>query len=651
MFSRYLRWLGSKPLLADVGVGSLTFAFGLQLLRVLVPGMFWILGDRMGLNSILLGLIGLAIFLTAFLAIPLEKMLGKWRLVIIAAAGIPVTRLYVQLWWGEPLFNLCVAIIGTMLFFIFIVAWQRITRRASYFVLGILGGFLLDSAMTGIFATYDPIWQAKLAPILLTMMLVLAQFLLLFGIRVEDKTTEDRVVIGPKEGRIGAVSFRSYALLAIGPFLFLELIIFQNIPRLAAITDWQLPTAFTVVLGAQIIALTIVVWFLTRLKTLSWFWGLFMGVVLTVSLVFTQQKIALLAGLFLLLGQVLACALIAIILARTPREDSRTSIASATGILLLLIFVFAYYSVYDMKLLYSNAILEPLAGGAIAICAVASLLSNGWRLEGERELWLAPAFALLLLLLPVANYLTWERPEPVQGNGYPIRVMTYNLHNGFNTKGHLDLEQIATVIEHSNPDIVALQEVSRGWLVSGRVDMLSWLSQRLKMPYVFGPTADPFWGNAVLSRYPIIAFSKHELPTRDLFIRRGFVVALIDLGGGDTIKVIGTHFHHLEGGTAIRQLQSQAIVSFWNGLDRTVIMGDFNAEPDSSEINILRRAGLVDAAKLMFIAPPLTFSSDAPARRIDYIWISSDLQVLDVLVPQSLASDHLPVVATVTTQK
>jgi hypothetical protein len=42
-------------------------------------------------------------------------------------------------------------------------------------------------------------------------------------------------------------------------------------------------------------------------------------------------------------------------------------------------------------------------------------------------------------------------------------------------------------------------------------------------------------------------------------------------------------------------IQSEAIVDFWDGANDTVILGDFNAEPDASEIDILRQAGLVDA--------------------------------------------------------
>ncbi|MGB2854673.1 MAG: endonuclease/exonuclease/phosphatase family protein, partial [Dehalococcoidia bacterium] len=167
------------------------------------------------------------------------------------------------------------------------------------------------------------------------------------------------------------------------------------------------------------------------------------------------------------------------------------------------------------------------------------------------------------------------------------------------------------------------------------------------LPYIFGPTADPFWGNAILSRYPIVEYTHRDLPPRDLFVLRGFTAALIDLGNGDSLQVIDTHYHHIEGDTHIRQVQSHSIIAFWEGEERTVLMGDLNAEPGHFEMEMLQVAGLVDA--MAGVNPPeYTFPSFDPDRRIDYIWVSPDLTASDAHVPVSLASDHLPVVAEIT---
>ena len=92
-----------------------------------------------------------------------------------------------------------------------------------------------------------------------------------------------------------------------------------------------------------------------------------------------------------------------------------------------------------------------------------------------------------MLALPLGYLGFWEEPRSEAAGGLPVRVMSYNLHQGFDTGGSLAIEEQAKVIEEAGPDIVALQEVSRGWVVDGSFDMLVWLSRRLDMPSSGGP--------------------------------------------------------------------------------------------------------------------------------------------------------------------
>jgi endonuclease/exonuclease/phosphatase family metal-dependent hydrolase len=348
------------------------------------------------------------------------------------------------------------------------------------------------------------------------------------------------------------------------------------------------------------------------------------------------------------MAQALLSLLITLVFIGRGGSTARTTFSSITitsglGMILLLVFLVGYYMVYYFSLPYNNAILEPLAAFIVAACALYALSAPRIEKSVNYRAWPMVVLALLLLILPLSGMIMWRAPEA--GEGFPVRVMTYNLHNGFNTEGYLGMEDIAQVIESQDPDIVALQEVSRGWVISGRLDMLSWLSKRLDMPYVSGPTADPFWGNAILSRYPIVDYMEYALPPPDLPVRRGLLSTTIDLGNGEQIRVIATHYHHVEGATGIRQLQAQETIKIWDNDKQTVLLGDLNAIPDDPEMVMLQEAGLVDA--LMGIEPPpaYTWPSSNPDRRIDYIWISPDLKSSGVHVIASNASDHLAVVA------
>jgi len=651
--SIFAEWLAARPLFTELTLTALTVLFGMQVLRVLVPGMFWTLNGSMGWGAVELGIIGFAIFLIGgFLAGPLGRLAGNLRLIVITAVGLGIVRFLMQVWWGEPLFNLSLAIVGAILFFIFLPARfedarQRGGPAISHYALGLLGGLALDITINGAFGTYDTVWQVEQLPVLLTLLLVIIQLVLLIGIRPTTKAISTK----PRTAKSTGISMaQSFTWLAIGPFLFLELIVFQNIPRVAALTGWSLPIAFGLTLLGQLAGLAAAACLLSKPRRMLWPWALAAGVLLPAVLIFGYQEPAALIAAMFLLGQVLLSTLIVMVLLGITTSSGKTQrsgvwIANGIGMVMLLAFILGYYAVYDISLPYKNVTIEPIAGGIVAACAICALILRRQEIKVDPKLWLAPILALILLVLPLAGAITWRAPVAVNGQGFPVRIMTYNLHNGFNTKGKLNMEEIAQVIERNNPDIVALQEVSRGWVVSGRLDMLAWLSQRLDMPYVFGPTADQFWGNAILSRYPILAYSRHDLPPRDLFILRGFITALIDLGNDQQIKVINTHFHHVEGQTDIRNLQSQTILDFLTGLDNTVLLGDLNAEPTDKAITILHQANLKDAAANMDPELAYTFASDNPYQRIDYIFLSYDLGVWDVQVPLSTASDHLPVVA------
>ena len=646
--STLVRWLGTRPLWIELGLAALTVLFGLQTLRVFVPSLFWVLSSRMGWGAIEVGLIGFLVFLTAFLALLFRRPASHRRTIMVTASGLGILRLMMQVWWGEPIFNLVLATVGTAFFAIFLPTYLDAARlrggpAMSRFALGLLVGLILDTAIHGAFGTYDTAWQVGLLPILLTVLLVVVQWMALRSFLGTTKADAPAA---------GVSRPKAWPWLAIGPFLFLQLIALQNIPLVATLTGWPPPIAFGLVLLAQLAGLAVAIWLLLNMQRSLWPWALGFGTGLVLVLALACQQAGLLAALLLLVGQILISALIVIVLigvGASTQTTGRSRIATANGVgfVLILVFLLAYYAVYDLSLPYTNTIIPPIAAFIVAICALGAPLAASREIEVDPKAWAVPVLALLLLVSPLVGAITWRAPQAVPGEGFPVRIMTYNLHNGFNTNGHLDMEALAQVIEESDPDIVALQEISRGWVISGRLDMLMWLSQRLRMPYIFGPTADPIWGNAILSRYPIAGYTQHELPPRDIRLLRGFTAVQVDVGNGTQLQLIATHFHDPEADTDVRQLQSQAILDFWDGADLTVLLGDLNSRPDDREMEMLRQAGLVDAAAAVGGTPGLTYSSLEPEKRIDYIWVSPDLKVIDAESPATTASDHLPVVAVI----
>ena len=230
--------------------------------------------------------------------------------------------------------------------------------------------------------------------------------------------------------------------------------------------------------------------------------------------------------------------------------------------------------------------------------------------------------------------------------------MSYNLHFGFDVRGWSDLEGVARAIEASGAEVVALQEVSRGWYVNGSTDMLAWLQRRLRMPHArFAGASDPIWGNAVLSRYQILSGEVTRLPREGVPLRRNALGVELDLGEGRRLRVVVTHLHHVEGadGARVRLAQLPRLLQAEAGPEATVLMGDFNAEPGSAEIAHVRAAGLTDAFVAAGGRPAdeRTWPSDRPDRRIDYIWLSAGLEASDFAATSSTASDHRGIAVTV----
>jgi endonuclease/exonuclease/phosphatase family metal-dependent hydrolase len=311
------------------------------------------------------------------------------------------------------------------------------------------------------------------------------------------------------------------------------------------------------------------------------------------------------------------------------------------------LFVFVYYASYDLPIGVSAATLLPVAAALVLLGLLVSA-RGGSATRIEVSSGSAAMLAALLLIAPIYLMLSWKAPQIIDmpGSKDGVRVMDYNLHNAVNTDGRLDPEALAKVIEDSGADVIALQEISRGWLTWGGMDMLSWLAQRLEMDYVWNPTADAQWGNALFSRYPINNAELLELPPDDVLLLRGYIWAQLDMGEHE-LNVIATHFSHRDDQGPERLLQASELLSTWNNQPLTVLMGDLNAEPESAEMALLRDNGLIDISAEIGEQPTYTYYAASPDHQIDYIYVSSDLGYSHFEIIQTTASDHLPLVATI----
>jgi endonuclease/exonuclease/phosphatase family metal-dependent hydrolase len=229
--------------------------------------------------------------------------------------------------------------------------------------------------------------------------------------------------------------------------------------------------------------------------------------------------------------------------------------------------------------------------------------------------------------------------------------MSWNLHGLQGADGRRDPERIARVIEEVAPDVAGLQEVGLPRAEGSPADPAQLLGALTGMRGAFGPTMSHrlgfAYGNAVLSRHPILAVRNYDLsvPGRE---PRGCVRADVELGGA-RVHFFAAHLglHWRERRRQAAQLLSADILRDAALAYPLVLVGDFNSVSNRSAVPRWLRRQLVDCAIETRNEAP-TFPSRFPLLRLDHCYVGAALHVVsvDVLRTPSVrrASDHLPLV-------
>lgn len=224
-----------------------------------------------------------------------------------------------------------------------------------------------------------------------------------------------------------------------------------------------------------------------------------------------------------------------------------------------------------------------------------------------------------------------------------LKILSWNIW----VFGHFD--QITSFLKEQNADIIALQEVQED---DPEREVVKYLAD-LGYNHVFAPVAKE-WGGKVWNDGPAI-FSKYPIVGSETFIlseesSRAAIRADIQLED-KILHVFSTHLVHThQEPSEIQEHQVENIIKELPG-ERTVVMGDFNATPDSVGIKRMCEV-LVDSDSDPESLPTWSVYKegcgvceleDVSFFRLDYIFTTKDIQTSNYKVESSKASDHLPV--------
>lgn len=210
-----------------------------------------------------------------------------------------------------------------------------------------------------------------------------------------------------------------------------------------------------------------------------------------------------------------------------------------------------------------------------------------------------------------------------------MRVMTLNLWN-YNPPWERRREAIVQVVEEAQPDVLALQESRHDRRFDGGLGQAEQIAGAIgyavtsAVAQVYIPFSGADEGLAILSRVPPVTTDLLPLTLhphlRDDENHRICLAAAFDAGGNRVI-VACTHFSLSAAARMSNARETAGFLEGLAGIDPVVLMGDLNAEPQSSEIRFLvEEAGFLDAwESARGDDPGFTYASFDPVRRIDYI--------------------------------
>lgn len=230
-----------------------------------------------------------------------------------------------------------------------------------------------------------------------------------------------------------------------------------------------------------------------------------------------------------------------------------------------------------------------------------------------------------------------------------MKILTYNIQHcmSFITR-KIDIPGLAEAIRSFDADIVGLNEMRMAGEDPEYTDQLPELARLAGYPYWYFAKAldvrgaNPY-GNGLMSRYPILFAETVPVPDpadREegrRFETRCLLHAKLDVPGGLDVFVIHFGLNPSEQVNAVKTVTSNLTDT------RAVLMGDFNVSPEDPVLTPIR-SRMFDTAE-HFAQPLLSYPSDKPSVKIDYIFHTPDLTSSFADIPALLNSDHRPYVA------
>ncbi|MDH4113787.1 MAG: endonuclease/exonuclease/phosphatase family protein [Actinomycetota bacterium] len=560
----------------------------------------------------------------------LRRSVGTGRAVRISLGALVAGRLAMQLVRPIPVWLVALTVAIGLAALALELSSARTRDRAAAFAMALIAGLAVDAVIRGAFSTVEVVWQEELAAAVVTMLVSIALVIAAAVAPGRDGRPESPAM-GP-----------TWSVVLLGPFFLLEVLYLQNVAFVTSETGFGLVAGVSIVLIGNALGLAAV----ARAATGPTPWT---RVLSATAAVMGTALLALVGGrsVQIVLPLTQAAAAVLLLLAVAARTDVirtawRADAAIALGMLLFVGATFGYLIDVDVPLPLPRSTWPIAAGVMLALASGASI--DAMRLP--RFPALIPALGAVLV--PAALLATAPTLASAHGGATTIRLLDWNIHGAVNGDGQVDLSTIAGIIAAEDPDVVTLQEVGRGWPITGQADQALWLSRALGMHVAWASAADGQFGNAILTTAPPSNVRVVQLPYGEGPQQRSALSLTVSVDGDGRIQVIDTHLQNGDVPTT-REQQIEAVLALSAGDANTVIAGDLNMQPTERNVAMFVGAGLISAQDGAGDPGESTARDPAfPGDRVDWIWTAGGISASSFTIVETDASDHLPLVVTLT---
>ncbi len=235
-----------------------------------------------------------------------------------------------------------------------------------------------------------------------------------------------------------------------------------------------------------------------------------------------------------------------------------------------------------------------------------------------------------------------------------LKLLSWNIWQGQH------LSEIIDFLKTADADIIGLQEVSE----RDSSNTAAVIAHKLGYNFVYYRAIDKTrlgypQGNAILTKFPILKSKCNFLSDLNLYKNtaesepRIAVEAEININGKSlTVFTVHLAYSHKFQSSKMRDLQVDNLIKLLPN-KQTMVLGDFNSHPDSSYMNKLNNhlqntdADLTQPTWTIYPFDYEGFKETELKHRLDYIFVTKDIEVLDFEVGKSRGSDHLPIITTI----